>query len=407
MLTQMTSSTPWAELPPRIADVLEPELPGIADAILSAIGEEVPEYARPLEGAFGRGLRTGVTQALERFLALVREPGAPDETGSRVYIGLGRQEFTAGRTLDALQAAYRVGARVAWRRIADVGAQAGFEHDVIARLAEAIFAYIDELSAESVEGYARAQSELAGERERRRQELVEALLRPAPAAELAGLAEPLGWAVPRSAAAIATAAERAPGLARRLGPEALATVVDGTGCLVVPDAGGPHTAAVVPVAVGDRPAAIGPDLPIERLRDSWRLASATLALHPEAAGLVAAEDHLAELLLRESAPILERVAQRRLAALEELTPKARERMATTALAYVQHQGNAAAVARALGIHPQTARYRINGLRDLLGDQLDDPDARFELEAALRSRALPGLGGHDGARALRRLRATAT
>jgi DNA-binding PucR family transcriptional regulator len=44
------------------------------------------------------------------------------------------------------------------------------------------------------------------------------------------------------------------------------------------------------------------------------------------------------------------------------------------------------MARALHVHPQTARYRLAQLRELLGDQLDDPDARFELELALRSRA---------------------
>jgi DNA-binding PucR family transcriptional regulator len=58
-------------------------------------------------------------------------------------------------------------------------------------------------------------------------------------------------------------------------------------------------------------------------------------------------------------------------------------MKATALAYVQHHANAAAMARALHLHPQTARYRIARLRELLGEQLDDPDARFELEAALR------------------------
>jgi DNA-binding PucR family transcriptional regulator len=36
------------------------------------------------------------------------------------------------------------------------------------------------------------------------------------------------------------------------------------------------------------------------------------------------------------------------------------------------------------VHPQTARYRRTRLRELLGDQLDDPDARFELELALRT-----------------------
>jgi DNA-binding PucR family transcriptional regulator len=34
------------------------------------------------------------------------------------------------------------------------------------------------------------------------------------------------------------------------------------------------------------------------------------------------------------------------------------------------------------------RYRIARLRDLLGDDLDDPDIRFELEIALRA-APPG------------------
>jgi DNA-binding PucR family transcriptional regulator len=42
------------------------------------------------------------------------------------------------------------------------------------------------------------------------------------------------------------------------------------------------------------------------------------------------------------------------------------------------------------VHPQTARYRIARLRELLGDQLDDPDARFELQLALRAEA-PGAG----------------
>jgi hypothetical protein len=379
----MTTSEPWLELPARVADVLQPELPAMADAILVAIGEEVPEYARPLEGAFGRDVRTGVTQALERFLALIRDPQAADPALSRVYMALGREELRAGRTLDALQSAYRTGARVAWRRTAEVVAGADFDNAVITRLAEAIFAYIDELSAESVEGYARAQSELAGEHERLRHELIVALLRAAPAPEVTALADRLRWALPRTAAALACPARRTAGLARRLGPDVMGTVIDGTGCVVVPDAEGPGRATAIRVASGDRPAAIGPELPLARFEDSWRLAAATLALRDDGDGFVNAEDHLSELLLLEANTVVERIAHRRLGAFDDLTPKARERMAATALAYVQHHGNAAAMARALHIHPQTARYRINGLRELLGEQLDDPDGRFELEAALR------------------------
>jgi DNA-binding PucR family transcriptional regulator len=42
------------------------------------------------------------------------------------------------------------------------------------------------------------------------------------------------------------------------------------------------------------------------------------------------------------------------------------------------------MARALHLHPQTVRYRVNRLRELLGEQLEDPSARFELEIALRT-----------------------
>jgi len=99
------------------------------------------------------------------------------------------------------------------------------------------------------------------------------------------------------------------------------------------------------------------------------------------------DDNLASLLLFESRDLAARIASRRLAAFAELTPRARERMRETALALLRHDGNAVAMAAAMHVHPQTARYRIARLRELLGDQLDDPDARFELQLALRAEAL--------------------
>ncbi|HTE59266.1 MAG TPA: hypothetical protein VK631_02890, partial [Solirubrobacteraceae bacterium] len=42
----------------------------------------------------------------------------------RIYEALGRAEHRADRTLDALQSAYRVGARVAWRHVAALEADA-------------------------------------------------------------------------------------------------------------------------------------------------------------------------------------------------------------------------------------------------------------------------------------------
>ena len=97
----------------------------------------------------GAGIRTGVTEALRQFVALIREPDAGRESGRDVYVGLGRGELRQGRTLDSLQSAYRVGARVAWRRISAAARRRHVDTDQLAVLAEAIFAYIDELSTES------------------------------------------------------------------------------------------------------------------------------------------------------------------------------------------------------------------------------------------------------------------
>ncbi|HZG49411.1 MAG TPA: hypothetical protein VEY90_07815, partial [Thermoleophilaceae bacterium] len=232
---------PWRGLPPSAAAVIEPELGPVTDEILVTIAREVPEYARPLEGAFGRAVRTGVSEALRQFVALVRDPAAGRGQGREVYVALGRGELRQGRTLDALQSAYRVGARVAWRRFAAAAARAGLEVDVLSLLAESIFAYIEEISADSVEGYSEEQAQLEGERRRRRRELVALLLREPPAGELdlRTAADAAGWALPRSAAALACPEGELERLRQRLPPDTLATTLDGLGCAVAPDPVGP------------------------------------------------------------------------------------------------------------------------------------------------------------------------
>lgn len=383
-------SEPWRGLPGNVAALIEPELPAITEEILATIAREVPEYARPLEGRFGRGIRTGVDEALLQFVALIRDPEAGREPGRGVYVQLGRGEQRQGRTLDSLQAAYRIGARVAWRRIAAAGRRANLEAEPLTLLAEAIFAYIDELSADSVDGYAEAQAEVEDVRRRRRHELVLMLVRgqPADPADLAAAAQAAGWPIPGRVAAAACAERDLAAAGRRLPPDSLATVLDGTGCLLLPDPDGPgRSQALARVAARSR-LALGPAAEPAGLPESWSLALTLLRASDAGAlpssGLLRAEDHLGDLLLFEGLPLVSRIAARRLEPFRDLTEKARRRMLETALAHVRHHGNAVAMAAEMQIHPQTARYRIARLRELLGDQLDDPDARFELELALRS-----------------------
>lgn len=388
-MTKISSPEPWRSLPDAVADLIEPELEAVTEEILATIGREVPEYARPLEGSFGRGVRTGVGEALRQFVALVREPGAGRDPGREVYVALGRGELRQGRTLDSLMAAYRVGARVAWRRFAAACRRADLPAEPLTLLAEAIFAYIDELSADSVDGYAQARAEIEDVRRRRRDELAALLVRE-PAADptdLAAVARAAGWTLP-ARVAVAALAERDLGtVARRLPPDALLTAIDGEGCLVLPDPEGPGRADAL-AAPGSRPLALGPAVELGAAAESWALARLLLAVVEggaiTTAGLVRADDHLADLMLFEGRALAARIAARRLAPLDDLTPKAQARMRETALAHVRHNGNAVAMAAELHVHPQTARYRIARLRELLGDALDDPDARFELELALRA-----------------------
>jgi hypothetical protein len=398
----MTKTEPWRALPASVADVMEPELDAITDEILTTIAREVPAYARPLEGSFGRGVRTGVTEALRQFVELIRSPSGARGPGREVYVALGRGELRQGRTLDSLQSAYRVGARVAWRRVADAARRAGVDPEVLSLLAESIFAFIEELSADSVEGYSEARSRLESERRRRQRELVLLLLRDPPPeeADVRAAAAAVGWRIPRTAAAIACAEQELERVARHLPADVLVASLEGEGCAVVPDPDGPGRPAEIAQALARRSAALGPAVPIQELGASWSLARA--ALRGAEAGAVdgsaadastplRADDVLVDLLLFEGRALVDRIATRRLSPLDELTPKARARMEETALAYVRERGNAAAMARALDLHPQTVRYRLARLRELLGDQLDDPDARLELELALRGQSrLPRL-----------------
>jgi DNA-binding PucR family transcriptional regulator len=91
------------------------------------------------------------------------------------------------------------------------------------------------------------------------------------------------------------------------------------------------------------------------------------------------------LLVHRDEALLEDVRRRALAPLEELRGTTRGRLEDTLRAYLDHAGRMEPTAHALGVHPQTVRYRVSQLRDLLGAALDTADGRLMLAVALRAR----------------------
>jgi hypothetical protein len=381
---------PWEALDPALAPLLERRLVGLDAEIASAVGSAIPEYRKPMSGAFGAAVRVAIVEALGQFTAMIGKPGPAERSGRQIYINLGRGELRAGRSLDALQAAYRLGARIAWRRIGEVALESGVEPQQLSLLAEAIFAYIDELSAESVEGYARAQAATAGERQGRREHVVRLLLAAsAPPEEIEHAVAAAGWKLPRKLAALACEYYDPQRLELRTAVDAIAAQVDGVCCLLVPDPDAPGRRDALADALTRVPAAIGPTVP-------WDLAGASFARARECltlmlddvlpvGGLTVGDEKLAAMVVFRDRELVAELAQRRLAPLVDLTPAQRTRLEQTLLHWLRHQGNIPATADALHVHRQTVRYRLTRLRELFGDALDDPEARFELELALRGR----------------------
>jgi hypothetical protein len=377
---------PWHELPPEIARVLRPVLADLADEMIEAV-RTVPAYARPLEGQFGAGIRAGVQEALRQFLAEI-EAGGPVARPD-VYNALGRGEMRAGRSLESLLSAYRVGARVAWRRFAAIGVAAGLEPDTLYLLAESIFAYIDVLSSESAEGHALEQSAAASEADLRRRRLVAMLVREPPLdpAAVEAAASEAAWQLPRRLAVLAIAGEERGPAALRLPADAISDTVGELTCAIIPDPEGPGRKASLERAMVEAgaSAALGTAVDWHEAAVSFARAQSALELAGGGPSLVVARERAGELLLRSDPRLAQEFAADRLAPLARLSAGSRSRLTETLRAWLADQGKLSSVAERLGVHPQTARYRLARLRELFGAALDDPDERFWLEVALRVR----------------------
>jgi hypothetical protein len=385
-----------AALPTSLAAALRPILPTVAEEIIAVIRAEVDEYRRPFGGDFGQRIRVGVELALGEFVGLIEDDSQPPD-GSRMMRELGRGEVRAGRTVDALQAAFRCGARVAWRRFGDAAREQDVDDETLIALGEAIFAYIHSLSALSVEGWAQEQSLRAGATQRSRDLLVGLVAADPPAdpEAIAAAAQRLGWEPPAEVVVAVVASVDGPGLLLRVDPTVVAAQRDDQTVALVPAAARPDDGPVVrrvrEALAGHAGAVLGPRVGWSGVSRSFRHAHALLALDraglgPDGAWPLDAGAHLDALVVHADAAAADDLADRVLAPLDALPAGRRARHLETLGAWLDHRGHGPRMAEELHLHPQTVRYRLARLREVLGDAaLDDPDGRFRLEIALRRR----------------------
>jgi hypothetical protein len=384
-------------MPPELAELLRVQLAAVADQVEEEVRRQVPEYARPVDGTYGRNLRAGVVQALTLFVDHIADPRDDGGAIAATYYELGRGEALEGRSLDALQSALRVGGLHAWRLMGQTAEELGLDSTVVAALGELAFRTVHEVAEAAAAGYAEAQLRNSDELERRRRRLLDLLLEDGPVAleAVQDLAHGARWPVPRTVAVVALAAASD----RREEDRPLATA----GALVDmesrpprmlvpdPDGSGRFGGRAFALALRGRPAAIGPTVAVTEAAQSLRLATRALGLMGRGVlprqGVVRCADHLSTLLLYGDEPLLERLQARVLAPLDTVSAGQRDRLAETLLAWLLSGSNVPDVATRLHIHPQTVRYRLRQLEKLFGDALHDPETRLDLILALRAASL--------------------
>ena len=382
-------------LSPDVQAALRSHLPSVAEHAVAAIIVEVPVYAAA-RSFMVDNIEAAVQMALGSFLTMAARSGdasTPLRPAQRGSYELGRGEARAGRSVDALLAAYRVGARVSWRQLSAVAVEAGMDAGQLAQFAELVFAYIDELSAASVAGHADELETSERLQRQHRDRLALDLLRGASEEVLLRRLDRARWERPTTISAVLTRETELHGIRGLVDPRSLVLAEDlpevsgeeNTAALLVPDLS-PGARTKLLRSIGTRAAVVGPTRPWLLTAGSYQraLRAQRLARGADRGDRAAydTEAHLADLVRAADPEALDDLRRTTLAPLDDLTPVAREKLEETLRLWLLHRGRREAVAEALFVHQQTVRYRVGQLRDLFGDGLDDPEVVRDLVVAL-------------------------
>ena len=401
-------STAGIELAEPVAEAMRAQLPAVAERTVAAVIAEVPSYAGALAGPMGQRIREAVRTALSGFLHLaVRSrtggastPLAPALEGA---YQLGRGEARSGRSVEALLAAYRIGARASWRDLADIGVANGLSAAALSSFAELVFAYIDELSAASAAGHSAELESSGRQRQRNLDRLARALLSGATPDAVAAAAERAGWEPPAALTAVLLPESQVRSVLAAVDPatlhpeEDLPGAPEGVAVVLVADPRpSPATRAALLRIVAEHGAVVGPTVPWNEITASYQRAlrchalpgtsGASTGAGGDTGGSVDTDDRLPEILLAADPLALADLRARVLGPLTALRPAAEEKLTETLRSWLLHHGRRDDIAEELFVHPQTVRYRVSQLREAYGDRLDDP--AFVLEATIALGTLP-------------------
>jgi hypothetical protein len=248
--------------------------------------------------------------------------------------------------------------------------------------------------AQSVRGNAEAFARRVGERLRLQHRLMELLFAEQQRTDIiAEHAIRIGWRLPSKVAVAVLLRPAREAITPVVGHDVLLDMEWEQPRMVVPEPDAAGRIELLRRAMPGWTGAIGPPVPLAEAAKSLRWASIAVELMDRgllpSGQLLHCAEHTEALVLLPPEELVEDLARRRLAPLASCGPTRSRRLAETLLAWLETRGGAPEIAERLGVHPQTVRYRLRQIKELWGDEVEDPDRRFELKMVLRAQRLRG------------------
>lgn len=386
--TRRTTHTRIA--PDSVIVEMRSRLPRVVALIATAIQQEVEAYAGPVLGERRKLIENALGAGWRELMDRIGGKARPNPDVDEMFRRLGRAEALDGHTLEAIRCAHDVATREAWDELHRIALSHGLPTSVLGRLGDALFEQIGHLRDEVEAGYLMGVDERSTDVRLSRERLARQLLDSTEETELEGLAAAAKWLLPELVLVVCV---RQPDNAPPLEPDLLRVdallLVDSPYVLLLCDARKRDDAIQEAREAFDHGLiSVGIPMPPIHVNTAARLAKRAHQLAEqrliEARGTIDCADHEESLWLHAEPLLRERLAERLLAPLAAETPHRRRMLARTLLIRLEQRASAPAIARELGVHPQTIRHRLRQLDVMFDERLDDPRLAFPMLLALKA-----------------------
>lgn len=362
----------------------------LVDRVASAIQAEVPAYAGAERGDLRAEIVEIVGVAVREAIELAEGKPRLDVGAAAVMHRIGWSEAVGDGTLEPLRAAFEVAAREGWIELHRISRDQKLSAAELGQLGDILFVLVGGLREAAQSGHRDGRVAKEADVVVARERFVRHVLGVDTGDDVERLGVMAGWPPPaRSLVLCLGVPPNIAQISEGLSDAGAFVLVEGD-CLVVlcDERDRDDSVDRVQASVEATPICVSPPAAPMFLPDALRLARRAHGLIGQRviapADIVDCAEHMATLWLQAEPLLRQQTVSRFLAPFQTLRAQRRQVLASTLAMWLEHHGSAPAIGERLGVHPQTVRYRLRQLEDLVGKQLEDPDVAFMMLMGLKA-----------------------